>query len=283
LQRALRSVRAQTRVPDELVVCDDCSDESVEALAAAAIEDSVPLKVLRNPQRAGANASRNRAVAASSGEVVMFLDDDDRWLPAKVERQLALLQDEKIGLVYCARTVVTDAEPDRAFYQIRAVHSGRLFPQILQRNHIGTTSSVGLRRSVFDRVGGFDEQLPAMQDWDLWIRCCRETLVGTDPLPGVLYTVNTGAGGQLIRDLDARVRAANYLLAKYAAEIQAQGPRIARKIRSELWGKVARAAAKDRYASGLRYALRSFVEDPGPRSLSAFLPDPLLSLLRRRF
>jgi hypothetical protein len=276
-------VRAQTRVPDEIVVCDDCSDESVEALAVATLEDSVPLKVLRNPQRAGANASRNRAVAASSGDVAMFLDDDDRWLPGKVARQLALLEDEQIGLVYSARTVVTDAEPDRAFYQIRAVHSGRLFPLILHRNHIGTTSSVGLRRCIFDRVGGFDEQLPAMQDWDLWIRSCRETLVAADPSPGVLYTINTGAGGQLIRDLDARVRAANYLLAKYAVEIQAQGPRAARQIRSELWGKVARAAAKDRYASGLRYALRSFTEDPSLRSLSAFLPDAVLSSLRRRF
>lgn len=282
LQRTLRSLIDQTRLPDEVVVCDDCSDENLEQLVRNTIDNRTHVKYLRNERRMGANPARNRAVEATEGDVLMFLDDDDCWLPRKVERQLAVLAaDESVGLVYSTRAVVGDSRLDEVLYEIPASRSGRLFPEILYRNWIGTPSSVALRKSVFVAAGGFDEQLSAIQDWDLWIRCCKLTTVAADQTVGVLYTINTSRKAQISRDFDARTKAAEYLLAKYSREIEAQGRIGARRIRSEVWGKVARSAPPGAYTRSFRYACRSFLAFPTFRNLSAFLPDFLRLRLRR--
>jgi glycosyltransferase involved in cell wall biosynthesis len=88
----LESFRVQTRLPDELVVCDDGSTdgtpELVEAFAASA---PFAVRVERNPERLGYTRNFERAVSLCSGEIICLSDQDDRWYPDKIERVLAEL------------------------------------------------------------------------------------------------------------------------------------------------------------------------------------------------
>src|SRR5690606_29508074 len=110
-----------------------------------------------NEQPMGANYSRNKGAGLAMGDILMFLDDDDAWLPAKIDKQLAVFdKDPSIGLVYSNRNVVN--EEGELIRKINSQKSGHLYPDILFENIIGTTSSVAVRKEVFQKAGGFDEQ-----------------------------------------------------------------------------------------------------------------------------
>ena len=88
LPRAIRSVRDQTRAPDEVVVVDDGSTDSTCGI----IEEEFPGVRLLSQEHRGVSAARNLGIMTTSGAWVAFLDSDDEWLPQKLERQLAALE-----------------------------------------------------------------------------------------------------------------------------------------------------------------------------------------------
>jgi glycosyltransferase involved in cell wall biosynthesis len=162
---AIGSVLVQTYKPIELIVVDDGSTDHtsqvVQALGSA-------LTYLPQPQ-AGVSAARNRGVAVSHGELVAFLDSDDLWQPEKVAAQVEVLRQQPQTQV-----CYTDEIWIRHGVRVNPKHihhkcSGWMFLESLPRCLI-SPSSVMLRRSLWDRLGGFDERLPACEDYDLWLR-----------------------------------------------------------------------------------------------------------------
>ncbi len=106
LPATLRSVQAQTLLDWEAIVVDDCSpDDTAGALAAFA--DDPRIRLVRHAANAGASAARNTGIAEARGRFVAFLDADDAWMPAKLERQLD--------------AVVARPDPDRVFCVTRTV------------------------------------------------------------------------------------------------------------------------------------------------------------------
>jgi GT2 family glycosyltransferase len=164
---AVASVLGQTWSDLELIVVDDGSaDGTAEALSARF--DDPRLHVLRQENR-GVSAARNRGVDAATGEWVAFLDSDDTWLPPKLERQLRML---------AAHPEAPACYTEEIWYRhgrwanprtVHAKHSGWIFPNCLPLCII-SPSSILLRRSLFETLGGFDESLPACEDYDLWLR-----------------------------------------------------------------------------------------------------------------
>lgn len=112
LERALASIAGQTRPVDEVIVVDDRStDRSVEA--ACAFRGPFEVVVLRHDRNAGASAARNTGLAAARGRWVAFLDSDDEWLPDKIERQLAVVQQRgSDDLVLLGRMIVRGPHGD---------------------------------------------------------------------------------------------------------------------------------------------------------------------------
>lgn len=171
LSRAIRSVLEQTHRDFELLVVDDGSTDNTRATVASLADSRI--RYLRLSRNRGAACARNRGVAESRGEYVAFLDSDDEWLPAKLEKQLDLFHrsSPRVGLIY---TGAHCSAPGTRPYRRHPRHSGDVHGTLLRRNIVsGSTSSVMIRRHVFESVGGFDESLPARQDRDLWLRISR--------------------------------------------------------------------------------------------------------------
>ncbi len=107
----LRSLAEQRRLPDELVVCDDASeDESAEKVRAFAAQAPFDVRFERNAQRLGTTANFERAVSLCSGDLIFLADQDDHWLPEKVEVQAAALEeDPAMGAALSQGRVVDDA------------------------------------------------------------------------------------------------------------------------------------------------------------------------------
>jgi glycosyltransferase involved in cell wall biosynthesis len=172
LPTAIRSVLDQSFSDFELIIIDDASDESVNDIVKACDDDRV--RWIRNERRRGAAAARNTGIRKTGGEFVAFLDDDDEWYPEKLDRQVSVLlrSPPEIGAVYTGYNVVNRHE-GKIRSQMLPVHKGDLSSQLLRGNCVGSTSCMMLRRKCFETVGMFDENLPAFQDYDLWLRLSR--------------------------------------------------------------------------------------------------------------
>ena len=175
-ERAVASVLAQTRPPEEVIVIDDGSiDGTGERLRQAFPE----VEVLRLDGR-GVSAARNRGIEAATADWLAFLDSDDEWLPEKLEAQLAELAAAPKTLV-CHTDEIWIRNGRRVNPRRRhAKHGGYIFRDCLPLCAI-SPSSVVIHRSIFERVGRFDESLPACEDYDLWLRvCCRWPVLYVD-------------------------------------------------------------------------------------------------------
>ncbi len=184
LRRALASIASQSRPPDEVIVVDDGSADRTRALVA----EEFPAVRYLFQERRGVSAARNRGIEAATGDWLAFLDSDDEWLPDKLERQLAALAAtrETGGARY--RVCHTDEIWIRGGRRVNpgarhAKRGGWMFRDCLPLCAISPSSAV-LHRSVLEAVGGFDERLPACEDYDLWLRIAARypVLLVNEPL-----------------------------------------------------------------------------------------------------
>jgi glycosyltransferase involved in cell wall biosynthesis len=160
LALTLDSIVAQTYDDWECVVVDDGSDEPLEWVPAV----DPRIRLLQQPN-AGVGAARNRGIASTRGPLIAFCDQDDEWLPTKLERQVAAFSSG--GLCYTGFERV-----DLAGLRLGDGYRGpRGYEELLTGNGI-CASTVMIRRRVLD--GGFDNRLPLGLGWDLWLRIARE-------------------------------------------------------------------------------------------------------------
>ncbi len=188
LGRTLASICAQSWRDLEIIVVDDGSTDGSVAVAEGLGDPR--LRVVRQAASGGPSAPRNRGIAEARGRLVFFCDADDVMRPGKVEAQVALLKAHPdVGLVFTDFEVI-DLEdrvlegsflaPFATLRRVVAAGPGpegglrrdRLLDGLLRANFIGT-SSVAVRKSVLDDVGGFDPALPSSEDLDLWLRIAR--------------------------------------------------------------------------------------------------------------
>lgn len=167
LAEALRSVTAQTRPPQEIIVVSDCIDPDSRDVCSA-FPGVVYLEYEDAP--GGASSSRNRGAAAATGDFVAFLDDDDLWEPSYLSTALSKLHTEGSDLVV-TWMLEFSGEQTRPGGSMRA---GLLAEDVLAINPGATGSNIVIRRSIVDQVGGFDVNLPVKNDTDFLARVMRE-------------------------------------------------------------------------------------------------------------
>jgi glycosyltransferase involved in cell wall biosynthesis len=171
--RAIRSVLEQTISDLELIVVDDGStDGTVDVLASF---DDPRLSAIRLAGRSGVSRARNAGIARARGAWVAFLDDDDEWLPHKLEVQLARVNARASGKtsgVYCGLRFVHTGMRE-APSGVRHLPEGQLLRDLLLPDQIVSTSGFVIKRRALEEVGGFDESFEAVVDRDLWLRLAR--------------------------------------------------------------------------------------------------------------
>ncbi|WP_324759665.1 glycosyltransferase family 2 protein [Haloarcula sp. GH36] len=192
LSRALDSVLTQTVTDLECIVIDDCSSTSQARKVVESTNDD-RVRYARHEETKGSSAARNTGIEMAVGEYVAFLDDDDEWYPEKLERQLSLFEEltEEYGIVYCWMNYYDDTK-DTIINRYRPRLSGDIFPDMLDGQRIGSTSTLVVRRPVAETVNGFDENLIRGTDGDFIRRICRNYKVEFVPDVLVRYHVDHG-------------------------------------------------------------------------------------------
>lgn len=213
LARAVASVISQTAPCKEVIVVSDGIDLETNEVMQSLQEGHSNIQYYIVDPPMGANHARNIGIMRSRAKYVAFLDDDDEWISEKIEMQLAVMKENpSIGLV-CTAAVITSRgrRINRTSVPTATFDSSQM---ILKLNCIGTTSSVLVKRKYLQNVGMFDEQLPALQDYDLWIRICQITGVGVVEKPCVVYHDEVGSN-QISSSADKYEMASTYLYDKY--------------------------------------------------------------------
>lgn len=168
---AVRSVLAQTRPADEVLVVDDGStDDTAERLAAF----GPPVRVIRKAN-GGVSSARNRGVAEATGDLIAFLDADDVWHPRKLEIQLNVLEKHPDLGMFGTRTFDWPGpmpDPPDSSPQLTRVS----FDRLIVRNAF-CTSTVLVRTAVIRAAGEFDTSLQGPEDYDLWLRVAAAAVV----------------------------------------------------------------------------------------------------------
>lgn len=208
VKRSIKSVLDQTYQNFELIVIDDNSlDDTVNVVNA--FKDSRIQYICHKINR-GAPAARNTGINKSRGEFIAFLDDDDEWLPEKLEIQLEYLNHRpNVGLIYAGFEVV-DKDKNK-IHRIYPKERGNTFPRILHSNFIGSPTAI-VRRECFESVGIFDESFKSSQDWDMWIRIAQKYDV--DYVPNILARYNI-SGNRISTNMNSVISGHTQILAKY--------------------------------------------------------------------
>ena len=169
IKEAVDSVLAQDFIDFELIVVDDGSTDNTSEILHSYRED---ITVLRQNNK-GVSAARNRGLSEASGRFIAFLDSDDLWLPQKLSRQVDFFNSNPDALI-CQTEEIWIRNNVRVNPKKRHKKpSGMIFEPSLALCLV-SPSAVMIRRSLFEKIGGFDETLPACEDYDLWLRIsCR--------------------------------------------------------------------------------------------------------------
>lgn len=269
----IASVLSQTLAPHEVIVVDDGSTDDTPGVLA---QFGSRVRVLRQRNR-GMAPTRNAGAALATGDALAFVDSDDTWLPAKLERQVARLAAEpELGLVHCGVDEVDDA--GRYLRTRLDGLEGRVADEMLLFRRaviLGGGSGVMMPRRIFEEVGGFDEALSTSADWDLYYRVARRYPVGFIAAPLVRYRVHAGNFSRQVSVMEAD------MLRAYGKAFA--GERRGAPLRREAYARLHGVLAGSFFQAGdyrafARHALRSLTLSP--RLSVRFAGYPIRALRR---
>lgn len=173
LGNAIESVQAQTYQNWELIVVDDGSEDNTKHLVDTYTDPRI--RYVRHEHNKGLAASRNTGIREAHGVFIANLDSDDIWMPEKLEHELTVFSKSPstIGVVY--------SQYERTYGDGRRVvfpdvpHPKNDFQKTLLGVNMISMQMALVKKDVFRETGYFDESIPALQDWEFWIRASVKT------------------------------------------------------------------------------------------------------------
>lgn len=199
LADALASVAAQAFAPLEVRLADDGERTVVDALPELPLLELTALAVGAGQP----GAARNAAARGARGEVLAFLDDDDLWRPDHLGGLVRAFADPEVGFAWRDSVVVRErVRPDG----VREALESAMLASDWDEDRMRTDdylppSAWGVRRELFERLGGFDESFASSEDWDFALRAARATRVRR--VPGVTVEVRMRESGNASADFGA--------------------------------------------------------------------------------
>jgi glycosyltransferase involved in cell wall biosynthesis len=283
LIEAIESVLAQTLRPAEIVIIDDAStDGSAALIAGYAARYPDLIRPILKERNQGVVNTFNLGLDAARGDYISFLAGDDRWLPAKLEREADRLAepDHPDGVFSDYYFTNPDGQQNYLWAGERRSPQGHILPQVLGRDFprraLFRSELANLR--LWREVGRFDPAFTLYEDWDAHIRLAARLRYAYVPEP--LSEYRRHGAGLSMRSIELHLAATDRIEHKYADLLQSleatHGPYLRRQLarwRAHLWRNAARDVARRRPPGFRAEALRRF-----RRSLS-YEPKPDIRLL----
>jgi glycosyltransferase involved in cell wall biosynthesis len=225
VERAVRSVEAQTLPAAEIVAVDDGSTDDT-ARALERLERAGRLRLVRQ-RNAGVSSARNTAIRHATGDWIVPLDADDELDPRALEKALAAV-DRVPGAAWCICDIVrVGAEGEEVFTSVLPPGpSSTWLAAALERNFAERT--ILLRRSMLLEVGGYDEDFRCFEDWELNIRMLRRGVIPAYA-PGALYRY-IKTQGSITSDIARIVTAHEQIQARHHRPLARAGDPVLRKV-----------------------------------------------------
>ncbi len=199
LEAALDSVLQQSYANHEIIVVDDASEADLMGVVEACVGD---VRYVRQSENGGPSRARNRGVALASGAYVAFLDDDDQWLPRKLEAQVAAMDGHAACL--CGFTFL-----ERGHDQVHGITE--VTGNHLRRGNIFCGASGFMGRTDALLACPFDDDLSSGEEWDVYVRLSQRGPLAYVPEPLFLYrlgsheSITTKARTMTLADIGVRV------------------------------------------------------------------------------
>jgi glycosyltransferase involved in cell wall biosynthesis len=171
LTKAIESIRDQTYDGYEIIVVDDGSTDGTPDYLAAAADH---LTWLRQENK-GPAAARNVGTAKATGAYIAFLDSDDIWLPWVLATVYEVILKHKEPSLICLRTMEFEGSMPEVARDELIVESSRDFLETACRPSYVGSGALVIKRSVFERIGGFDEDMTVGEDLDFFLRAGLES------------------------------------------------------------------------------------------------------------
>lgn len=276
LFRALLSVDRQAVLPRQVVVVDD---GSVDELRAEELQflTNITVTLVRNKRSKGGAAARNCGIDRSETKYISFLDDDDAWDSDYLKCIEAVVDDAavKYEAFFGSKKFVLSSSLESVFKVKRAKNVADL-KRIVKNNAVGGTSCVTVSRDALLLSGRFDENLPAFQDYDMWLRLVSK---GYNFCPVesafVWYTVNVQSN-QISGNYVNHIESEKIMREKYSTKLSISEYR---KFVGAMNFFLAKAVHRRNYVKSLSFTLKALVLAPRLRLLVLFVPYIALNVL----
>jgi glycosyltransferase involved in cell wall biosynthesis len=284
--KAVRSVANQSWRDLEILLCDDRSGDGSGAAAteALALYPNVCARIL-HADKPGVAAARNAGIDAASGEFIAFLDADDFWEVAKLERCVSLLRSTGATIVCHAEHWLGVDGNHRIVQYSRLMQADLTAAKSIFRLNPFSTSAVVVRTTAARSVGGFDSVLESAEDYDFWLKLSFSIGFSARFIDEPLGTYLLRKGSESSR-VDARHRALLQIGRRYVSQISSS--RLSRFVEHRRYNSrifvstgVRLFSAGDRW-NGLAHVLRGLAEWPFRPEAATWLRTRLRSRDRTR-
>jgi len=190
IEQAVEGIRSQTYRDLEVIAIDDGSTDGTREW----LSEQPDITLVFNPNNIGTYATLNVGLEKATGEFIAVLNDDDVWLPDKLDRQVAMMDERlSVGLVHTGGHFIDGAgakqEGNPLGFRFPTFETGDLLLGLVYENKIIASAALA-RRACFERLGGFDESYFGSGDWQMWYRIAEEYEVGFVNEPLTLYRVH---------------------------------------------------------------------------------------------
>ena len=203
LMNSIKTVLNQTYKGEiELIIVDD-SEKSLKQEIDKGFKKNLgknrKINYIHNAKREGAPKARNLGIQKAKGEYIAFLDDDDLWIPKKIEKQVEILDKNKdVALVICYSL-------DKRFgnERINKPPESITHEMVLKSFNLSSTSSYLIKKNILKEIGSFDISLPSAQEYDLAIRISKNHQVYCVP---EMLMIQNATEGQISEDWDRKIK-----------------------------------------------------------------------------
>ena len=256
---AILSVQQQTYHDWELIVSDDASEDETKKLVDKLSAEDSRIKLIVSKRNAGVAHARNLAAIMAEGEFLAFLDSDDRWFPKKLERQVAFMDslDASWGASHTGAKVnllnrgkIVDSRPDK---------SGYIFKDLLRFNAQIWTPTFMVRSTIYQELGGMDENLLRHQDIDFYRRVAERYKIAALPIPLAELFIYTNKRFGI-----EHIRAKELMYERYWKKtVELHGPWVASRVWGREWLVASGCMFRSRnYKMGMEYFFKTMSTNP---------------------